>query len=148
MRTAVRTEEATKNALVMPFINALGYNVFDPREVIPEFVADIGTKKGEKVDYAVMRNGTPIILFECKSANTELDHVHISQLFRYFSVTEARFGILTNGVLYRFFSDLEASNKMDSRPFLEIDLGDLHEPSIHELKKFAKQEFEVGSESR
>ena len=61
----IRTEEATKNALVMPFISALGYNVFDPLEVTPELDADVGVKKGEKVDYAILKEGKPIILFEC-----------------------------------------------------------------------------------
>lgn len=58
----ITTEEATKNAFVMPLVNALGYNVFDPTEVVPEFTADIGTKKSEKVDYAIMRDGEPSIL--------------------------------------------------------------------------------------
>src|SRR5262245_2387092 len=90
----IRTEEGTKNALVMPFINALGYNVFDPTEVTPELVADVGTKKGEKVDYAILRDGKPIMLFECKGFGAELDLAHSSQLYRYFSVTDARFAVL------------------------------------------------------
>ena len=98
----IKTEEATKNAFVMPFIQALGYNVFDPTEVVPEFTADIGTKKNEKVDYAIMQDGKPIILLEVKSARSNLNGEHASQLFRYFSVTEARIGILTNGLQYRF----------------------------------------------
>jgi hypothetical protein len=139
----LETEEATKTALVMPFINVLGYNVFDPTEVVPEFTADVGTKKGEKVDYAVLSDGKPIILFECKSARTDLDKEHASQLYRYFSVTEARLGILTNGVIYKFFSDLEEPNKMDSRPFLEFDLFDVNERVVEELKKFAKESFDI-----
>ena len=98
----IKTEEATKNAFIMPFIQALGYNVFDPTEVVPEFTADVGTKKGEKVDYAIIQNGRPIILIEAKAATTDLSAEHASQLFRYFSVTEARIGILTNGLEYRF----------------------------------------------
>lgn len=95
----IETEEATKNAFVMPFLNALGYNVFDPTEVVPEFTADVGTKKGEKVDYAIMREGQPTILIECKPCGTDLDKEHASQLYRYFSVTPARFGVLTNGII-------------------------------------------------
>jgi len=139
----LQTEEATKNALVMPFINALGYNVFNPLEVVPEFTADVGTKKHEKVDYALMRDGKPIILFECKSAHTDLDSEHASQLYRYFSVTDARFGVLTNGIVYRFFSDLEEANKMDSRPFLEFNLLDVNEQVVEQLKKFAKETFDL-----
>ena len=134
----IQTEEATKNALVMPFINALGYNVFDPSEVVPEFTADVGTKKGEKVDYAIMVDGNPLILIEAKSIHTDLDTEHAAQLFRYFSTTEARFGILTNGIIYKFYTDIEKPNTMDSKPFLEINLQELNEPLINELKKFTK----------
>ena len=139
----IQTEEATKTALIMPFIGALGYDVFDPSEVTPELNADVGVKKGEKVDYAIMRDGQPKILFECKSAHTDLDEVHASQLYRYFSVTEARIGVLTNGVVYRFFSDLEEKNKMDERPFLEFHMLDIHEPLIAELKKLTKSSFDM-----
>ena len=127
----------------MPFINALGYNVFDPTEVVPEFTADVGTKKGEKVDYAIMRDGAPIILFECKWSGCNLDEIHASQLYRYFSVTPARFGVLTNGLQYRFFSDLEEPNKMDARPFFEFDVREIDDRLDQELKKFAKQTFDL-----
>jgi predicted type IV restriction endonuclease len=141
----LKTEEATKTALVMPFINILGYNVFDPTEVVPEFTADVGTKKGEKVDYAILREGKPIILFECKTATANLDTAHASQLYRYFSVTEARFGILTNGYIYRFFTDLEEPNKMDTKPFLEVNLLELDEHPVEELKRFSKSSFDIDS---
>lgn len=144
----IRTEEATKNALVMPFINALGYNVFDPTEVTPELDADVetikGIKKGEKVDYAILKDGKPIMLFECKCCGTDLSDVHASQLYRYFSVTEARFGILTDGIIYHFYTDLEAPNKMDSKPFLIIDILDPKDALVDELKKFSKSTFDVG----
>ncbi len=138
----IKTEEATKNALVLPFISALGYDVFDPRVVTPELTADVGVKKGEKVDYAILDDGKPIILVECKTVGTNLDAVHASQLYRYFSVTEARFALLTNGIAYRFFTDLEARNKMDSKPFLEIDLRALNDGSLAELEKFSKEGFD------
>lgn len=139
----IQTEEATKSALVMPFINALGYNVFDPTEVVPEFTADVGVKKGEKVDYAILKDGQPIMLFECKWCGFNLDNVHASQLYRYFSVTDARIGVLTNGIDYRFFSDLDAANKMDSKPFLEITLRNLNELMIAELEKLTKPSFDL-----
>ncbi len=143
VRHQLQTEEATKNALVMPFINALGYNVFDPGEVVPEFTADVGTKKGEKVDYAIMRNGSPILLFECKTVGRNLDKETPTQLYRYFSVTPARFSVLTNGIEYRFYSDLEEPNKMDHRPFFEFSLLDLNERAVEELKKFSKSSFDL-----
>ena len=140
----LKTEEATKNALVMPFINLLGYDVFDPLEVEPEYTADVGTKKGEKVDYAIKFDGSPVIFFECKAAGVDLDKEHASQLFRYFSAVQAaRFGVLTNGIAYRFFSDIEAENRMDDKPFLELNLLDIRESLVDELKKFAKENFDV-----
>jgi hypothetical protein len=139
----INTEEATKNALVLPFLSALGYDVFDPGEVTPELVADVGTKKGEKVDYAVLRDGKPLMLVECKQCNLDLAHCHASQLYRYFSVTSARIAILTNGVQYHFFTDLDAPNKMDSRPFLQVNLLSLDEQQIAQLKRFTKGQFEI-----
>ena len=142
-RSMVQTEEATKTAMIMPFIQILGYNVFDPTEVTPELVADIGTKKGEKVDYAILRDGKPIMLFECKKAGAELSVNNAGQLFRYFHVTAARFGVLTNGLTYRFFTDLEQPNKMDDTPFLEFNILDFKDRDVEELKKFARAAFDI-----
>lgn len=141
----IQTEEATKNAMIMPFIQLLGYNVFDPMEVTPELIADVGIKKGEKVDYAVLRDGKPIMLFECKKSGGDLNINHASQLFRYFHVTAARFGVLTNGLTYKFFTDLEQPNKMDEKPFFEFNILDFKERDVDELKKFAKSMFDVDS---
>lgn len=137
----IKTEEGTKNALIMPFINALGYNVFDPLEVTPELVADVGIKKGEKVDYAILRDGKPVMLFECKCCGTDLGDAQASQLFRYFSVTATRFGVLTDGVIYRFYTDLDAPNKMDANPFFVFDMSEIKESQVEELKKFTKSAF-------
>lgn len=143
MTGQLTTEEATKNALIMPLIHALGYDVFNPLEVVPEFTADVGTKKGEKVDYAIMSEGKPIILFECKMVGANLEKITPSQLYRYFSVTDARFGILTDGIHYQIYSDLDAPNKMDARPFLEFRISDVSDKTIRELKKFTKENFDV-----
>ena len=141
---AQRSEGATKTALVQPFIRlVLGYDINDLTEVVPEYTADVGTKKGEKVDFAILKDGKPIILFECKRCGSDLDKEEASQLYRYFSVTDARFGVLTDGVVYRFFTDLEEPNKMDTKPFLEIDLLDIEEPLVDELRKFGKESFEL-----
>jgi hypothetical protein len=142
----IETEEATKNAFVMPFLNnVLGYDVFDPSEVIPEFTADTGTKKGEKVDYAILKDGVVQVLIECKKFGECLAIKHASQLYRYFSVTNARIAILTNGVIYQFFTDLDAPNKMDEKPFLELDLSDIDEHVIPEVAKLTKEDFNVDS---
>jgi hypothetical protein len=138
----VHTEEATKNAFVMPFIAALGYDVFNPLEVVPEFTADVGIKKGEKVDYCIMKEGKPVIIIECKHWRENLNK-HGSQLHRYFHVVDARFGILTNGIEYRIYTDLEDSNKMDSKPFLEFHIDKLTELTVNEIKKFQKSKFDV-----
>lgn len=143
---SVQTEEATKNALVMPFIHhVLGYDVFNPTEVIPEYVCDVGTKKGEKIDYAILKSGDIQILIECKKVGEQLSINHASQLFRYFHVTSARVAILTNGIQYKFFTDLDAPNKMDERPFMELDLLDIDEHVVPELIKLTKAAFDVDS---
>lgn len=139
----VQTEEATKNALIMPFIQTLGYDVFNPTEVVPEFISDIGMKKGEKVDYAIMDQDTPIAIIECKSCTADLTKAHASQLHRYFHTTKARIGILTNGLEYIFYSDLDAKNVMDKTPFMTINMLDMDDQLIPELKKLTKSSFEL-----
>ncbi len=139
----IQTEEATKNALIMPFISALGYDVFNPLEVIPEYTADVGTKKGEKVDYAIKKDDKIIILVECKWSGADLHEDHASQLYRYFSVTDARFAILTNGINYEFYSDIDESNKMDSKPFFEFCVLNFEDHQLNELKKFTKSSFSL-----
>ena len=136
-------EARTRSYLVDPFIGALGYNVFDPTEVVPEYTADFGTKRGEKVDYAIMREGKPIILIEAKKARASLSIGEASQIFRYYATTEARFGILTNGVKYQFYTDLEKRNIMDRQPFLIIDMLNLDERLVKELEGFTKANFDA-----
>lgn len=141
LKSNAMTEEATKMSMVVPFFQLLGYDVFNPLEFCPEYTADVGIKKGEKVDYAIMINNEPVILIECKACNDSLDK-HSSQLFRYFSTTTAKFGILTNGIIYKFYTDLDESNKMDLTPFLEIDMENMKESLFPSLKKFCKSEFD------
>ena len=138
----VETEEATKTALVLPFLQAMGYDVFNPSEVNPEFTADVGIKRGEKVDYAVCRDGQPTILVECKPHGTALD-TYSGQLFRYFSVTNARLAILTDGVVYRFYSDLVAPNKLDEHPFLTFVLTAMKRDTVAQMEKLTKQQFDL-----
>lgn len=141
LKDGILTEEATKTSLVMPFFNLLGYDVFNPMEFCPEYIADVGIKKGEKVDYAILNDGSPLILIECKSCTDNLEK-HSSQLYRYFGTSEAKFGILTNGVIYKFFTDLEETNKMDLVPFLVVDMSNLKDSNVNELKKFCKENFD------
>jgi hypothetical protein len=142
LKENILTEEATKNAFIMPFIQALGYDVFNPLEVVPEFVSDIGTKKGEKIDYAIFHDGQPVILVECKHWAQNLD-LHDGQLLRYFHVSKAKFGVLTNGVKYKFYSDLVEANKMDEKPFFEFDIAEINDVQIEELKKFHRDYFKI-----
>lgn len=142
LKEKIDTEESTKHAFVLPFINLLGYDTFNPTEVVPEFTADIGLKKGEKVDYAIFQNEQPIIIIECKNWEEKLN-AHSSQLFRYFHTTKTRFALLTNGIDYQFYTDLEAPNKMDEKPFLEFAITALKENTIHEIAKFHKSNFDI-----
>ncbi len=144
LKDSLQTEEATKTALIMPFFSMLGYDVFNPQEFVPEYTADVGIKKGEKVDYAIAKDGQPVILVECKSVSENLGK-HDSQLFRYFGTSNARFAILTNGVNYRFYTDLDSPNKMDDAPFLSVNILDIRDNQVAELKKFCKSEFDVDS---
>jgi hypothetical protein len=138
------SEEATKMAFVVPFLKALDYDISDPTEVVPEYTCDIGTKKGEKIDYAILKNGEPIILIECKHWRHKINS-HEGQLFRYFHVSKAKFAILTNGIEYLFYSDLVAPNKMDEKPFLEMNFGKLNDEAIEDVKKFHKSYFDLES---
>lgn len=142
LKDQILTEEATKSAFILPLLQLLGYDVFNPLEVVPEFIADQSTKKDEKVDYCIKKDGTPIIIIECKHWTKNLD-LHGTQLERYFAFTQARFGILTNGIQYRFYTDLVDKNKMDSKPFLAFDLEKLRDPIYSEILKFHKNNFDA-----
>jgi hypothetical protein len=142
LKDSINTEEATKTAFIMPFLQALGYDIFNPTEVVPEYVTDIGTKKGEKIDYAIFKDGHPIILIECKHWAKNLD-LHDGQLLRYFHVSKAKFGILTNGIHYRFYTDLDEANKMDSKPFLEFNISEIRDTHLDKLKAFHKGHYDL-----
>lgn len=141
----IQTEEATKNAYILPFIQMLGYDIFNPLEVVPEFTADIGIKKGEKVDFAIFKDGQPAILIECKDCRNQLSINYESQLFRYFHTTKAEFSILTNGLIYQFYTDLEETNKMDNKPFMEINVLEPEKINYSELQKFTKANFDASN---
>ncbi|HEX8401494.1 MAG TPA: type I restriction endonuclease [Allosphingosinicella sp.] len=144
-RELLLTEEAAKTALVLPFFQALGYDVFNPSEVIPEFTADVGIKKGEKVDYALCADGKVNILVECKPSSVDLDLKHASQLFRYFSTTDARVAVLTNGVVYKFYSDTEQPNKMDEKPFFIFSLDAIKRSDPATLERFTRSQFDIAA---
>jgi len=141
-RDNVTTEEATKTSFILPLLHNLGYDIFNPTIVIPEFTADIGKKKNEKVDYAIVVEEKPIILIEAKNHTETLDR-HKTQLERYFTVTDSKFAILTNGIEYRFYSDLEKENVMDKSPFFLINLLKLKKRDIKELEKFQAENFDI-----
>lgn len=144
LKEQINTEEATKNAFVMPFIQILGYDIFNPTEVIPEFICDIGTKKGEKVDYVIKKDNEPILIIECKHWKENAD-AHNSQLHRYYHVSKARFGVLTNGHKYNFYADLEKPNIMDEKPFFTLDLSNLKDSSLKILANFTKNGYNLES---
>ncbi len=140
------TEEATKTALIMPFFSMLGYDVFDTTEFFPEFVCDFAVKKGEKIDYAVLKDGEPIMMIEVKRAGMKLQKQQQGQLYRYFSTNHCRIAILTNGVSYLFFSDLNSPNIMDDEPFLSFNLlEDDAAVYLSALEQFHKEKFSLKS---
>lgn len=146
IRTYLNTEEATKNALIMPFLQVLGYNVFDPQEVVPEFTADVGIKKGEKVDYAVFNNKKLSIIIECKPFGTDLDKsYYINQLYRYFSVSDVSVAILTNGETYMFYTDIEEKNVMDQKPYMVFNMLNIQDQLISKLKMLSKTDFDANN---
>lgn len=143
-KDSILTEEATKTSIIMPFISALGYDLFNPKEVVPEFIADIGAKKGEKIDYAIIKDSNPIIIIECKKIGEDLD-IHQDQLIRYFSCTPAKIAILTNGTEYRFFTDSRDKNKMDKDPFIVFNLLSFNDKDISILQKFKRENFDLSN---
>lgn len=142
LKDNIATEEATKNAFIMPMIAALGYDVFNPIEVVPELDCDLVKKKGEKIDYAIMKDGVPILLIECKHWSQDLN-LHDTQLQKYFVASNARFGVLTNGIEYRFYTDLDKPNIMDERPFLVVKMDEMSDAEIEQVKKFHKSYYDV-----
>ena len=138
-------EAMTKTSLIMPFIQAMGYDVFDHTEVAAEYTSDFGTKRGEKIDFAILKCGEPVMLIECKPLGDSLDTGKCSQLFRYFSTQPARIGMLTNGQRYLFFSDLEKQNVMDAKPFMEIDMLNFNERDLPEIQKLTKEAWDIDS---
>lgn len=144
LKDTIKTEEATKTALIMPFISALGYDVFNPVEVVPEMDCDLIKNKGDKIDYAIFLNNEPVMLIECKHWEQNLD-LHSCHLQKYFVASKAKFGVLTNGITYRFYTDLVKTNIMDTAPFLEVNIESIKESQVEELKKFHKSYFDVAN---
>ena len=135
------TEEATKQWIVMPFIVALGYNPYSS-DVIPEYTLDVGTKKGEKVDYALQINNQPVCLVECKQLNVQLSDRHISQLYRYFTISDVHVAVLTNGDEYWFFTDSQKENVMDLEPYFKLKLSEATEEDIDKLEQYSKDKIQ------
>ncbi len=144
LRDQVLTEEATKSAFIMPFIQIMGYDLFNPMEVVPEFVTDFGAKNVEKVDYAILRDNQPVMIIECKNHSENLEK-HYTQTHKYFHLTKSRFALLTNGVQYNFYADIDLANKMDEKPFLSFDITTIKDQQIKELAKFHKSGFDINS---
>ena len=138
LRDQLKSEEGAKTALVLPLLQILGYDIFNPKQVMPELIADIGTKKGERVDYALMSSGQPKLIIECKKIEAKIQDSGISQLFRYFTSLRVKFAVLTNGIEYQFFSDIEVPNIMDSIPFFSFSLEAFTQSDLDFLYKFRK----------
>jgi len=138
-KDAIQTEEATKNAFIMPMIATLGYDIFNPFEVVPEMDCDL-TRRGDKIDYAIKKDDKTILLIECKHCKQNLN-LHNTQLAKYYAASNARFGVLTNGIEYRFYADLDKANIMDEKPFLVVNMLDLSDTAIEQIRKFHKSYY-------
>ena len=132
------TEEATKQWLIVPVLVALGYDPYSS-DVIPEFTLDVGTRKGEKVDYALQINNQPVCLVECKQLNVTLSEKHISQLYRYFTISNVHIAILTNGNDYWFFTDSQKENIMDLEPYYKVKLSDASDDELDKFELYSKE---------
>lgn len=139
----INNEETTKTALILPFLEVMGYDPTNPAEVKTEYTADLGAKQGEKVDIAILTDNQVNILIECKSTKTTLDETHISQLYRYFNITDAKIAILTNGLIYNFYTDSQKNGLMDKTPFFKFDFTNISDNSINVLEKFTKERFDI-----
>lgn len=135
-KSIIRIEEATKTACIEPFFRLLGWDFSNPLQVIPEFTADFGVKAGERVDYCMKDEDIVCLIVECKSIDVKLSEKHISQLYRYFSVTDPLYAVLTNGVDYQIFTDSIKQNIMDSKPIFEFSIFDLENISFEMLVTF------------
>ena len=143
MSTLCTTEETTKQALILPLLDILGFSAYDPRKVKAEYQADFkGVKSGERVDYALFCDGKPVMFIEAKAYIEDLDN-HCPQLARYFNATpEVSVCAITNGKEWRFFTDLNNKNIMDDDPFLTIDITTLNELDIAQLYQFRHDQFQ------
>lgn len=145
-KDSVKSEEATKTSLVMPFFQrVLGYDVFSPTEFVPEYKAGFGDKPSDRVDYTIIINGKPEIIIECKSVGTTLNHQHEAQLQGYFASLKARIAILTNGISYQFYTDIERANLLDNTPFMTFDVLNQDTSLFTELEFFCKDGFNASN---
>lgn len=131
-----------KQALILPLLDILGFNPYDPTKVLAEFAADFpGVKSTERVDYALYCNNQPVMFIEAKSYNSNLTN-HAPQLSRYFnSSLGVTIGAITNGREWRFFTDLINTNVMDEKPFLTIDFTKVDAGDLTQLAEFKHDNF-------
>ncbi|NBH76237.1 MULTISPECIES: type I restriction endonuclease [Rodentibacter] len=137
------TEETTKQALILPFLDILGFSAYDPTKVKAEYMADfVGVKNGERVDYALFCHNVPVMFIEAKAYAENLTN-HAPQLARYFNATpEVAVAAITNGREWRFFTDLKEKNIMDDTPFLRINFESLDHSKIEQLSQFCHDKFQ------
>lgn len=154
--TRVTSEEATKQYLVLPFFQLLGYDPLSPDEIIPESQASFSDKFKNRVDYAICHQGEPVIAVECKRTGA-MSEGHRGELKGYFNaVPTTKLGILTDGLTFEFYSDTNAENMMDDEPYVTVDLatiakGEIDENSFDALSRLKKGTFDpqnVGAEAK
>lgn len=137
------TEETTKQALILPLLDILGFSAYDPSKVRAEHFSDFpGAKISERVDYALFCNAVPVMFIEAKAHHQPLTN-HCPQLSRYFNATpEVSIAAITNGQEWRFFTDLVHKNVMDEKPFLTMDLAKPSDDDALQLLRFHHDQFQ------
>lgn len=143
--TSIITNEAqTKQYLISPILRAMGYDVNNPRDVIAEYTADFARKKGKKVDYVVKVDDEVVFLIECKHHTNKLEIQAREQLEMYFrrdEVEEGRVAILTNGIIWKFYTDSHTERKLDDEPFYVLNLHD--KSTYSKLESFTSDNFDT-----
>src|SRR5919107_2033164 len=151
-----QTEEATKQFLILPFLQFLGYDPLDPDEVVPEADASFSDKFKNRVDYAICKENTPVIAVEAKKVGS-LSTANRGELKGYYNaIPSVKLGILTDGLIYQLYSDTEEENLMDNEPFAVVDLAQEAQEQITDdafdaLLKLRREAFnpeDIGADAR
>ena len=141
-RDEVQTEEATKRTFVLPFLAALGYNVYDPTQVTWGLGTDGESPQGKTVDYTIWSDGQPIMVIECRHHDTDL----AAGRRRCWRIPLAAQGPRSacSRTAWRTSSTptRKEAGVMDAEPFWTYDVLDSDDEAVEQLKNFARTSFD------